>query len=35
MKLPPGYSHPLGSFTEYFDYDGYFMSVNKLLEHVL
>ena len=35
MKLPPGYSHPPGFPTEYFDYGGHFMILNKLLEHGL
>ena len=35
MKLPPGYSHPPGSLTEYFDYNGHFMGLNKLLGHGL
>ena len=35
MKLPPGYSHPQGSLTEYFNYDEHFMGLNKLLEHGL
>ena len=35
MKLPPDYSHLRGSLTEYFDYDGHFVVLNKLLEHGL
>ena len=35
MKLPPGYSHLRGFLTEYFDYGGHFMGLNKLLEHGL
>ena len=35
MKLSLGYSHPLGSLTEYVNYDGHFMVLNKLLEHGL
>ena len=36
MKPPPSYSHPPGgSPSEYVDYDGHFMVLNKLLEHGL
>ena len=35
MKLPLGYSNPPGSLTEYVDYSGHFMVLNKLLENGL
>ena len=35
MKLPLGYSQPMGFLTEYVDYGEHFMVLNKLLEHGL